>query len=184
MDYPDPLITHPCRKIVFTIRSRDQGWGGDQQDHDTYHGSWTWFEAGVERWTNNAGDGSPEAQQQPSLVLEDLSTVYPTVTGSEADTGFDHPLHPQEHLKIQCNKTAARETQEHRVVWSYTDDTDPENETAAAELAANGRGTATGDGKFVRDLKLGDIITVWGKTRFQGWTNNVESVKVDVYWVV
>jgi hypothetical protein len=186
MGYPVPLVTHPCRKIVFTIRSRDQGWGGDRQDHNTYHGSWTWFEAGLERWTKKNTESPPEAQQQqPSLVLEDLSTIYPPVeTESDSTYRYDHSLLPFEHHKIQCNKTAVHETLEHRVVWSYTDDINQEDEAAAAELAASGRGTGTGNGKFVKELQLGDIITVWGKTRFPYWCNHVESVKVEVYWVV
>jgi hypothetical protein len=180
MNYPAPLVSHPCRKIVFTIRSRDQGWGGDRQDHLTYHGSWTWFEAGLERWTKKPGDDSPDAQDQPSLVLEDLSTIYPPVIPeSETTHKFDHPLLAVENLKIQCNKTAVREILEHRVEWSYTDEVNFES-----KLADIGRGTETGDGNFVRELQLGDIVTVWGKNRFPGWANYVESVKIEVYWVV
>jgi hypothetical protein len=180
MKYPTPLVTHPCRKIVFTIRSRDQGWGGSRGDHYTYHGSWTWFEAGLERWTKKPGDNSPEAQDQPSFVLEDLSTVYPRVVPENENTHkFNHALLAVENLKIQCNKTAVREILEHRVEWSYTDE-----ETSESKLADIGRGKETGDGKFVRELQLGDIVTVWGKNRFPGWANYVESVKIEVYWVV
>lgn len=42
-------LANPCRKIVFTIESRDQGWGGEPEHRETYRGSWTWFEAGIER---------------------------------------------------------------------------------------------------------------------------------------
>jgi hypothetical protein len=38
-----------CRKIVFTIRSHDQGWGGSAADKGTYRGSFTWFDVGKER---------------------------------------------------------------------------------------------------------------------------------------
>jgi len=47
---PEKTIEHPARKIVFTLRSHDQGWGGDHADHGTYHGSWTWFDVGLERF--------------------------------------------------------------------------------------------------------------------------------------
>lgn len=47
---PSPLLEHPCRKIVFTIRSHDQGWGGDPRHQGTYEGSWTWFDAGLEKF--------------------------------------------------------------------------------------------------------------------------------------
>lgn len=38
-----------CRKIVFSIRSHDQGWGGSAADKGTYRGSYTWFDIGLER---------------------------------------------------------------------------------------------------------------------------------------
>jgi hypothetical protein len=43
-----PSLEHPVRRIVFTTTSRDQGWAS--QERDTYIGSWTWFEAGLERF--------------------------------------------------------------------------------------------------------------------------------------
>ncbi|KAL2140120.1 hypothetical protein VTI28DRAFT_4235 [Corynascus sepedonium] len=201
---PISLLAQPCRRIVFTIRSHDQGWGGAPADHGTYNGSWTWFEVGLERWcktspaqTSPAGierpsQASPAEQQpqpdnHPSLKLEDLCTVYPEVEWkSEAEAYvFRHDLCAREDLKVQCNVTAQRDAQEHRVVWSYTDDIDPECDVeAATKLAGQGRGKATGSGKFVRGLKLGDVVTLWAKARFPAWANFVESVKMDVYYAV
>ncbi|KAF6792649.1 hypothetical protein CMUS01_16143, partial [Colletotrichum musicola] len=54
----------------------------------------------------------------------------------------------------------------------------------ADRLVDFGRGRGTGTGRFVRSLKLGDVVTVWGKARFGGWTNNVEFVKVEIYWAI
>ncbi|AEO54578.1 hypothetical protein MYCTH_2297284 [Thermothelomyces thermophilus ATCC 42464] len=192
---PISLLAHPCRRIVFTIRSHDQGWGGAPGDHGTYNGSWTWFEAGLERWCRSSpsqissAGGQPPQQPDhgPSLKLDDLCTVYPEVEWqSEAQAYvFKHDLLAREEYKVQCNITAQRETQTHCVVWSYTDDIDPERDPeAATRLAEQGRGKATGNGKFVRDLKLGDIVTLWAKARFPGWANHVESVRMDVYYAV
>ncbi|KAL2016175.1 hypothetical protein VTK56DRAFT_4093 [Thermocarpiscus australiensis] len=190
-----PMLAHPCRRIAFTIRSRDQGWGGLPADRHTYNGSWTWFEVGLERWckSSTADTGADTAGQQkqqheqPSLTLENLCTLLPELEWLPASGEylFVHPLLPREDLKIQCNATSMSTLQEHRVVWSYNDDIDPERDVeAAARLARQGRGKATGNGKFVRDLKLGDVITVWAKARFPLWVNYVESVKVDVYFAV
>lgn len=78
-----------------------------------------------------------------------------------------------------------RTNKEHRVVWSYTDDIPHSTLTQLGlSLEERGRGKATGNGEFVRNLKLGDIVTVWAKARFPGWVNYVENVKVDVYWAV
>ena len=71
----------------------------------------------------------------------------------------------------------------HTITWSWLDDIDPKSDEAD-DLVLFGRGKETGDGEFVRNLKVGDVITVWAKTRFPGWVNNVYSVKVDVYWAV
>lgn len=98
---------------------------------------------------------------------------------------FKHPLCADDNLKVQSNVTADRDWKTHRVVWSYTDDIDPERDVeAAVKLEEQGRGKATGDGKFVRDLKLGDVVTLWGMARFGGWVNKVESAKIDVYYAV
>jgi len=184
---PDSLLARPCRKIVFTIRSRDQGWGGDYSDHGTYHGSWTWFEAGLERWCQPEAkkNGTKETAQSPSFDIRDLCVVYPEViTGRGDDRDFDHPLLPVESLKIQCNELAALRIREHRVVWNHTDDIDPKDEEATKTLAECGRGKETGNGKFINEMQIGDMVTIWAKARFPGWWNQIESVNVDVYWVV
>lgn len=56
-----PELMHPVRKIVFRFRSKDQGWGGDPQHQGTYHGSWTWFEAGLEKF---------DSERKCTLALE------------------------------------------------------------------------------------------------------------------
>lgn len=193
IDSPIAMLAHPCRRIVFTIKSSDQGWGGAFGDRHTYNGSWTWFEAGLERWcktspaqTDAAGQ-QKQPDQKPSLQLEDLCTVFPEVELGAEEEGyvFKHPLHANDHLKVQSNMTAQRESKVHRIVWAYTDDIEPARDTEPAErLASEGRGKATGDGKFVRDLKLGDVVTLWAKARFAGWVNNVESARMDVYYAI
>ncbi|KAK4199845.1 hypothetical protein QBC40DRAFT_281229 [Triangularia verruculosa] len=196
--FPVTLLAQPCRRIVFTIRSHDQGWGGSLEDQDTYNGSWTWFEAGLERWCKNSAsapsdvpelrrnvdDNDDDDRQEPSMKLEDLSPVLPPVVADPRDYEFkyDHPLIPQEHLKIQCNKVTERAFITHRVEWSHDDGVDSTDEVAAKELHDVGRGEATGDGQFVRNMRIGDVVTVWGKSRFGGWVNHISSVKVEVYW--
>jgi hypothetical protein len=190
------MLAHPCRRIVFTIKSQDQGWGGEPGTSGTFNASWTWFEVGLERWcktspahANPAGQETQQDQEspKPSLNLDDLCTVVPEVKRDEQTEGytFDHPLLPREHLKIQCNRTAGQEPEVHRVAWSYNDDIDPKRDVEAAQnLAEKGRGIATGNGKFVRDLKLGDVVTVWSKARFGAWVNHVHFIEMDVYYAI
>lgn len=48
--YPTPKLVSPVRKVVFTITSKDQGWGSTRVNRGTYNDSWTWFEAGLEKF--------------------------------------------------------------------------------------------------------------------------------------
>lgn len=111
------------------------------------------------------------------------STSTPAHSHQHPNARFDHALLAAPDHCIQHNRLAVRAPEHHRVEWRATDDVDPES-AAADDLVAAGRGRATGDGAFVRALKLGDMITVWGRARFPGWSNNVERVEVRVYWAV
>ncbi|PHH81796.1 hypothetical protein CDD82_7838 [Ophiocordyceps australis] len=195
VDYPTPRLLHPCRKIVFTIRSHDQGWGGDADTQGTYRSSWTWFEAGLERFdasqmcdskcTYDVRSERPESTA-PLLPVCALRPVVPKIepAGPEPDNyRYSHELLPQEELVIQRNKVATRKTQEHVVQWSWEDKTDQAS-AAARQLDEAGRGRATCDGAFVRELRLGDVVTVWGKARFPGWVNYADLVRIDIYWLV
>lgn len=201
---PTDCLEHPCRKIVFTIQSRDQGWGGSRQDRGTYRGSWTWFEAGLERFDKNAthpkntpekdaaerkstadeaGESSSlgpnEVPPDPYFPVYGMRAVYPTIEPDRP--AFHHDLHPSHEWTIQKNRAAIRNSTTHKVVWSWKDDVNP---LTAEQLGELGRGAATGNGDFVRNLRLGDVVTVWAKARFAGWTNHVERVKVDIYWAL
>ncbi|KAJ0122901.1 hypothetical protein J7T55_011362 [Diaporthe amygdali] len=201
---PTDTLEHPCRKIVFTMRSRDQGWGGGHEDRGSYRGSWTWFEAGKERFDKNAthpkdtpekealvegdskeaaGSSSPHGPQHeiptPYFPVYAARSFQPALEpGQEA---FHHDLHPSPELTIQRNKAATRQPTIHKVVWSWKDDTNPLSPEKLSEL---GRGPESGNGDFVRNLTLGDVVTVWAKARFAGWTNHIERVKVDIYWAL
>ncbi|KUI60836.1 hypothetical protein VP1G_08041 [Cytospora mali] len=201
---PTDTLEHPCRKIVFTIRSRDQGWGGSPPDRGTYRGSWTWFEAGLERFDRNAThpkdtpekdaaadeSAANEAGESSTLLSEEvlpdpyfpvygMRSVYPTIDPDRP--AFHHDLHPSHDWTIQKNKAATRQPTTHKIVWSWRDDVNP---LTAEQLEGLGRGTATGNGDFVRNLKLGDVVTVWAKARFAGWINYVERVDMDIYWAL
>lgn len=201
---PTDTLEHPCRKIVFTLRSRDQGWGGQPQDKGGYRGSWTWFEAGKERFDKNAQppkdtaekkapvDGTVEGEvgtssspdrngeiPSPYFPVYAARSIYPALEpGQEA---FHHDLHPSPKLTIQRNKAATRQLTTHTVVWSWKDNVDPLSSETLSEM---GRGPETGNGDFVRDLKLGDVVTVWAKARFAQWVNHIDSVKLDIYWAL
>lgn len=207
---PTNSVQHPCRKIVFTITSHDQGWAHNaRNDRGSYRGSWTWFEAGLERFDKNAtrpndaseekaphqqaeaqNEGGPSSSEknipsgdselpEPYLPVYSLRSIHPPVEEDRA--AFHHGLMPSDDLTIQLNRTATSGARTHKVVWSWNDDVNP---LTSQQLKEVGRGGQTGAGDFVRDLKLGDVVTVWAKSRFGGWANHVDSVKLDVYWAL
>jgi hypothetical protein len=95
---------------------------------------------------------------------------------------FDHPLNPTGTV-LQKNLNATRPAKEHIITWSCDDNIRPDSKEAQ-ELEKAGRGRETGTGEIVRDMKVGDVVTVWAKARYGGWVNYVEEVKIDVYWAV
>lgn len=119
------------------------------------------------------------------LPVCSLRPIHPPIrpSGTGASHEYDHPLLPQDALAIQRNKLARTEPEDHVVSWSYLDDAAPDSEAGEA-LDDAGRGRATGNGEFVRSLRVGDVVTIWAKARFPGWVNMVESLRVDVYWAV
>ncbi|OAA36068.1 hypothetical protein NOR_07674 [Metarhizium rileyi] len=205
--YPTPRLMNPVRKVVFKIKSHDQGWAsGDTANKGTYKASWTWFEAGLEKFdaaqtchaqcTRDVRQELPESNS-PALPVCGIRAVYPRIeqvpnnndknmegnvdwNQHEPELGYKyvHPLAAQPEWEIQRNLTAIGDWQEHVVAWSYLDDIEPDSDAGRA-LNDQGRGRATGDGSFVRSLVLGDIITVWGKARFGGWVNHVDNVKIE-----
>jgi hypothetical protein len=91
-----------------------------------------------------------------------------------------HPLLPDEKYTIQRNVVGEKTPKTHTVVWSC-DDNDPLD---SDELGKIGRGKDTGTGQFVRDLKVGDVVSIWAKARFPGWVNYVDKVMLEIYWAV
>lgn len=96
---------------------------------------------------------------------------------------YHHDLLADKNHEIQRNKHAVGELQHHHVEWAWDDNIDPES-LETERLNEIGRGPGTGNGEFVRNLKFGDMITVWGHARFPGWTNSVKKVGVKVYWTL
>ncbi|KAK2624670.1 hypothetical protein QTJ16_005863 [Diplocarpon rosae] len=211
---------HPCRKVVFTIVSHDQGWGGGSADRGTYKGSFTWFEVGKETIhpfkesaynlsiflvpmplvnntnTTSASVSDPMIRDFPMLpkhgsldwtegnepVAYTIETITPKVHESSPDK-FEHPLLPTMQC-LQKNLTASKPSKEHKIVWSCLDDVADPDSVAAKALEDQGRGRETANGVYVREMKVGDIVTIWAKARFPGWVNVIEKVQIDVYYAV
>lgn len=192
---------HPVRKVVFDITSCDQGHSSHREDFGTYRSSFTWFDAGLERFDakneclpecpdrtssepNNDEDSSQpnDAEKIPTCAIR---PVWPPIVPRDGkqEMRYYHELLPTADHLIQANKHASREMNHHHVEWSWDDQVDPDS-VEAMKLKDIGRGPATANGEFVRNLKIGDMITVWARSRFPGWTNKIQKVEVRVYWAI
>jgi hypothetical protein len=126
-----------------------------------------------------------KAPEESKPVTCSLRTILPrTVPQYPHDDEhiFEHPINPTRAC-LQRNLTAERNTKEHIITWSRDDNILPDS-LDGNELEKQGRGRDTASGEFVRNMKVGDVVTVWAKARFPGWANVIEQVKVDVYWAV
>jgi hypothetical protein len=229
-----PRGEFPCRKVVFTIKSHDQGWGGPAGCKGTYRGSSTWFDVGLETIIATRDSESPQFSNakrdcNPSLLVSgDVERSTEAMPESHAPSPLPHfsipdpqssganqesilcatrtiiPITRRETTAteppevkaefvhrldssldcLQCNKTAINTATEYVITWSCTDDTMDPDSIDAKKLYEEGRGRLTANGQYVRNLKIGDVVTVWGKARYGGWVNYVEEVKIEVYWAV
>ncbi|GES56987.1 hypothetical protein ATEIFO6365_0003005800 [Aspergillus terreus] len=162
---------HPCRKIVFSISSHDQGGWRRPRPYD---GSSTWFDTEVVH-SAHLPDHAVETQGVPPRGPD----------GPRLRSG--HPLlNPGPH-KLQSNgadPTASQQPDRHVVVWHYLDNIPADSPEAEDIQQRQGRGRATLDGSQVRSLELGDSISVWGRARYMGWLNIVKELTVRVFWAI
>ncbi|KIM83435.1 hypothetical protein PILCRDRAFT_69475 [Piloderma croceum F 1598] len=159
---------YPCRKIVFQLWSQDQGWSDDRDNHGTYRGSYTWYDASVETLDPHL------------LVCESDSPILVQSPFHFTRRDPEHPfLPPPTHL--QRNVHAKRTIHHHTITWHYLDSIES---PAAMKADLNGRGWKSLDGSFVRSLKVSDCITLWVRARFPGWSSHIVKAKIETYWAV
>lgn len=183
----------PCRKIVFTIHSHDQGLQRGRRPPPgagTFGHTFTWFDPGIERIeacdetlplrfprfpiTAEIGDYENPAPIT-NCILRPM-VLNPGASGTYAEG-------PQASHIVR-NRSVFRHTQEHQITWRYDDSIYPGDFLAIRQLHNTGRGAWTGGGDFVRRLQVGETITVWSKARHKGWENHLKYCKIDVYWAV
>lgn len=158
------------------------GWSGEPQNRGSYRGSWTWFDVSVETLIPDALKS--ETVSWPAYLLfcdsDTLRLEESRFQFLRKDT--DHPfLPPPTHL--QRNIHAEHELHHHSIIWHYLDCIDGSSD-AANNLDANGQGRASLNGNFIRNLRIGDCITLWMRARFPGWYSEIDEAKIEVYWAV
>ncbi|KAL4784243.1 hypothetical protein BJX76DRAFT_327752 [Aspergillus varians] len=182
LDTPSPRILphrsiHPCRKIIFSIVSHDQGGYSEARvtgpDHPAvYDGTYTWFDAEV---IHNTHEPS-----QRSAIDERMN---PTDMRPKHFAPTDPLLLPRGNA-LQRNRARLHRAKRHTIVWHHLDNIAADSPEASDIDRDAGRGRDTLDGKQVREMELGDSIVVWARARFPGWVNYVDGLSVRVFWAV
>ncbi|KAM0457409.1 hypothetical protein ACHAO4_003208 [Trichoderma viride] len=179
-------LSNPARKIVFRIRSHDQGWTTDDVP-GPFTVAKTWFDAGIERFDASNSAERANGNDMKYWTARQLGTVEPQLEEAEdIDEGWDYQFSCtpwKGPYEIQRNRMASSDFADYEVTWTCWDVIAPDS-PEALELMEQGKGRRVGDGQFVRNLKLGDVVTVWGRAMHRGWINTVESVEIDIYWAL
>jgi hypothetical protein len=171
-DYPEPAATavaserwtgcrllphrsqHPVRKIVFSISSHDQGWGGETGCRGTYYGSWSWFDAYIVSSNDEHTSGDNTIASSSSDDHHDNNTRDPAGTHDRL------AILPNSNT-LQVNRVATHETAHHRIVWHFRDSSPQSSNDDRSIVPQTGRGRATMDGRMVRNMSVGDQVVVW-----------------------
>ena len=123
----------------------------------------------IEQFNLESGYGNSKGA---TSIYCDLHPIRPRVIEERESYKYDRPFEPTSD-RLQSNRTGTREVKEHIITWAHDDFIDPLS-SEGDQLEREGRGRYTGDGNFVRNLQIGDIITIWARARFPGWTNEVK----------
>ncbi|KAG2158225.1 uncharacterized protein EDB93DRAFT_1246076 [Suillus bovinus] len=176
-----PTRAKPFRMIEFQLWSHDQGWGGDHDCQGTYNGAYSWFDASVERLDSMSY--FTRSIEWPSSLLftaADAQRLTDNVTFIQKD--IKQPFLPPPST-LQKNIVAERQTTHHVITWTDLDDV-KEGSPEAIAAGNRGQGWKSYDGSFIRDLQVGDCITLWMRARFPGWKNEAMKAKITVFWAV
>jgi len=163
------------RLVVFTLRSHDQGWSDNRQDHGTYRGSFTWFKVVLKR---------PEKTAK--------------VEGSSGNVDTDGKTQQEEYEEIASkqliqNVHASKYDSTHTLTWStdtaatsigakHKDDMDEGSHprpNAPLEQCTNEEKQEIKD--FLKQMQDGDRLEVQAWAQYPGWINHVAGARIDVY---
>jgi hypothetical protein len=158
---------------MFRLSSNDQGAGHVREN--MYEHSWTWFDAVVIHGAH-ARKMYIDGEEQELLDNEKGETAISHEP--------DDPLLLPRADKIRVNGARVGMVQDIELIWHYRNNIQPDSPAAYDIEKTTGRGRATLDGRFVRELQVGDSIAVWARARFPGWANHVHRASVTVYWAV
>lgn len=167
--------TRGLRLVVFTLRSHDQGWSDNRQDHSTYRGSFTWFKVVLKRSKKtvkveaSSGDGNTDGKTQEDEYEEVASKqMIQNVHASKFDT-----VHT---LTWSVDTAATSIIGKHNEQMDGAGNTmlDPQLEQYTHEEKQEIK-------DFLKQMQDGDRLEVQAWAQYPGWINHVAGARIDVY---
>lgn len=168
---------HPpkIRLVRFSLFSHDQGWGGEPQLTGPYHGSYTWFEAGIYRFAeSDCADNLEDFRDARAELTSGMRWESEDVLRAAGAIQVSNPINNKRTWFIQRNVRASPEVRQHTVTWK----SDGGHVDTERELE-EGRGIG-----FVRSLVTGDRIVVMARALYPGWANHVHSIQIEMFYSV
>ncbi|KAG0701953.1 hypothetical protein DFH29DRAFT_923824 [Suillus ampliporus] len=175
-----PALSHPCRKIEFTLWSHDQRLR--QQFPETFTASYIWFDVSIEKLqTPMSADDIVEWPAQ--LLFEECDAESSRI---QSDTA--KPFLPPS-ITIRKNVAAKSQGSEHTIHWDFRGSFDNGiNDDSVWHFLDNSFDRAAAKAaevlRLVRSMQVGDCISLWAHGRFPNSEDRVQQAKVTVYWAV
>lgn len=169
-----PLPAKPVDKVIFIIKSHDQGWCSQDNFPGVYPGSWTWFEAMILRPVGGGDDwislywAKRGISSEPSVAsaLAKLAGLDKPPPKEQAILCFvPNPKRPPSHSwHVQKNRRGNSKPKEYMVVWDKTGK-QSRMERLGCEFDTD-TGASSGIG-FVNSLQEGDriVLIAYAKVR-------------------
>ncbi|KAI0371680.1 hypothetical protein BV20DRAFT_964902 [Pilatotrama ljubarskyi] len=203
--------TWRAKKVVWTLESHDQGWGGEHPgnavkslvggsattgmliptvtDAGTFHAAYSWFEACIVRPVASDGDSkSTDAAALDSPESLDDLFMKKLCKVEEARPHLDmlgYTMVPrpgvQEGERDNSAWLVQRNLSAKREFTRYRIEWRAGETLDPAEVEATGRGTGEG---FLQSLQPGDRVGLWMRALFPGWANVVKHASVEVFYDV
>ncbi|EPS43876.1 hypothetical protein H072_2060 [Dactylellina haptotyla CBS 200.50] len=181
------------RRLVFKVRSKDQGWSSYSEHYGSYRGCWSWLD--VEVWRGGDAVDPVSDEHHNEEAQEEIDEDYQGSSGGEGEPAEVNNAgkHKLGDWLLQRNKHAFSDHIDHEIVWDWREDGLPDDDDDKWEPdSINAEGNREqwdkdgrrANGELVRELRGGDEIRVIIKARYGGWRCEIESCKVECFWAV
>lgn len=171
------------RKVVFTFKSRDQGWSSFHEDHGTYENSWTWFDAMVGFLTTESPHSRLHREGVPEVDIPEVDVPAENVSEEEDTSEEDDDNRDRGGDAVAGAGAGASNQQDEppRVRWNATAKQMLQANRHASRVAESYRIELEAGEGILAELREGWEIALWASAQFPGWVNHVEEASMELW---